>query len=96
MNLKEWRYNNMKKIFIAVLIVMIVCLIAAISYGCRESSDFDEDFPLIIKKVSPTPTTRYMYLCYDKDTGVMYILSEPGVLTPLYNADGTLRIYEGE
>ena len=30
----------------------------------------------------------------DKDTGVMY-LEAPHYITPLYNADGSLRIWEG-
>lgn len=87
----------MKKVLIAVLIVVIIALLVIIPAGCKEQQEeFNSDFTLVIVKYSPTPTTRYVYLCYDKETKVMYILSEPGVLTPLYNADGTLRLYDGE
>ena len=34
---------------------------------------------------------------YDKNTGVMYYSNfRKGGITPIYNADGTLKIYEGE
>ena len=39
------------------------------------------------------------YYYYDKDTKVMYVvyidIYKAGI-TPLYNADGTLKLYEGE
>jgi len=39
---------------------------------------------------------RFNYY-YDKDTKVMYVANDSyysGGITPLYNADGTLRLYE--
>lgn len=33
---------------------------------------------------------------YDKDTKVMYYRAYRGGVTPLYNADGTLRVYVGD
>jgi hypothetical protein len=38
------------------------------------------------------------YILYAKDTGVMYFYFCSGYghgITPLYNADGTLQVYEG-
>ena len=41
----------------------------------------------------PLPDT-YVYV--DTYTRVMYVSTIDGALTPLYNADGTLCLYEGE
>lgn len=35
-------------------------------------------------------------LVYANDTKVMYFFSYKNGITPLYNADGTLQIYDGE
>lgn len=46
-------------------------------------------------------THVYFYTCVDPDTMVMYAFIDTGrrdgglVLTPLYNADGTLKLYDG-
>ena len=40
-----------------------------------------------------------MYMVYAKDTHVKYMIvigHYRAAITPLYNADGTLQIYEGE
>ena len=42
---------------------------------------------------------EYYYTVYGNDTHVMYLFIDgyrSYALTPLYNADGTLQIYEGE
>ena len=42
---------------------------------------------------------EYYYTVYANDTHVMYLFIDgyrSYALTPLYNADGTLQIYEGE
>lgn len=38
----------------------------------------------------------YQDVYYDADTKVMYYKSRYGHITPLYNADGSLRTYDGE
>lgn len=35
------------------------------------------------------------YMMCDVETGVMYHVTASGILTPLYNADGTLKLYYG-
>lgn len=40
-----------------------------------------------------------IYIVYAKDTHVKYLIGigvKKSMITPLYNADGTLQIYEGE
>lgn len=48
-------------------------------------------------------TTNYWMIVYHKETKVMYAVNKNisnnagcGVFSPLYNADGTLQIYEGD
>lgn len=43
--------------------------------------------------------SRYTNVAYDKNTNVMYFLRSNGNsfgITPIYNSDGTLKLYEGE
>lgn len=38
-------------------------------------------------------------IAYDKNTNVMYFIEQSGYvfgITPIYNSDGTLKLYEGE
>ena len=40
-----------------------------------------------------------MYIVYAKDTHIKYLIgigAKKSMITPLYNADGTLQIWEGE
>lgn len=39
------------------------------------------------------------YVCYDRNTTVMYFIKSSGYkfgITPIYNADGSLKLYEEE
>lgn len=41
----------------------------------------------------------YTNVAYDKNTNVMYFIEQSGYsfgITPIYNSDGTLKLYEGE
>lgn len=43
--------------------------------------------------------TQFTKVSYDKNTKVMYFIKESGYafgITPIYNSDGTLKLYEGE
>lgn len=43
--------------------------------------------------------TRNTKVSYDKNTKVMYFIEESGYsfgITPIYNSDGTLKLYDGE
>lgn len=67
--------------------------------GCRYKEGdemFSDDFVLIEKK---DDNNYNAYKLYDKETKVIYLFTSNGYssgMTPLYNADGTLQIYEGE
>ena len=74
----------MKKLYIFLLIVFICSVLAGCAVKVEESK--------IMKRLE-NGITGYEVLV-DKDTGVMYFYGTRCV-TPLYNADGSLRIWEG-
>jgi len=95
----------MKKqiLIVALAVVMVVCLV-----GCgttyqeatgqtesSESGDFGNGYFTAISEWSST-TNKYK-IVYANDTKVKYFVFNTGYkfgITPLYNADGTLQIYE--
>ena len=50
----------------------------------------------------PIENDYYFYIAYDKETMVEYVISSastsggPVIITPLINADGTPKLYEGD
>lgn len=84
----------MKKRFLSVALAVVItaCLV-----GCgQEMQDkSDKDSPSMFVCIE---TTKNWKVVYHKDTKVMYAVSNRrynrGVFSPLYNADGTLQIYE--
>lgn len=80
------------------IILIIACMIcAAVLTACNANytktniiTYFDYCF---IKRNEWTGEVIF----YDKNTGVMYYMyGTKGGITPIYNADGTLKIYEEE
>ena len=89
----------MKKI-LALLLVIILCLgvcgcdshITDIEYNVKnlESEYFQ---PEVVE------TTNHGYIIKDRLTNVLYLVvvgNNAGVMTPIYNSDGTIKLYEGE
>ena len=89
-----------------IILILVFCLIATLLCGCSTSyenvttptyKDFGGYFS-VLKEWDD----HYMGECkilYADDTHVMYFYFDGNYtsgLTPLYNADGTLQIYEGE
>ena len=87
----------MKRILIiAIILTIVACCVAC---GERESELVQENPTLVLIKECWTDTFRYQRVYYDADTRVMYVFIKSdngGGLSPLYNADGTLRIYDEE
>lgn len=86
----------MKKIIGVILTVLLICTMLAGCHGEGEKAFASKRFEVIEVKDTFMDYTE-MYL-YDRETGVMYLWVTGGYaagLTPLYNADGTLMIYEG-
>lgn len=78
---------TMKKMLVAML---CVCFLALSATACDVENFDDTGDTLVCIDVSP----RYDYRTfYDKETLVMYVSSDDGVFSPLYNADGSLKTY---
>ncbi len=79
----------MKKLLVGVILgLTLVCT------GCgKVNTEIKESHRMVvIEKVFDE-----YYIVYDKETKVKYyIRGYGGGITPLYNADGTLQLYEGE
>lgn len=84
----------MKKrlLIVALAVVTAVCL-AWCGQKVQDKSDKDSQSMFVCVE-----TATNWKVVYHKDTKVMYAVSNRrynrGVFTPLYNADGTLQIYE--
>lgn len=93
---------------ILVFCVMIAVFCGCSSFSSYEEADvnpdncFSKGYFTVIKSWDGGFDTPSEYIVYANDTGVMYyVFLWPdcfgiGGITPLYNADGTLQIYEGE
>ncbi|MBQ1437530.1 MAG: hypothetical protein IIZ07_06300 [Ruminococcus sp.] len=92
----------MNKIIKALSVCAVIGIMAAASVclsGC-EPSGCEPDESIITSDEGFTKVPfRYENICYqtvivyDNKTHVMYAISSAGVATPLYNADGSLRVY---
>lgn len=90
----------MKKSFLKLFTVALAGVAMAVSIsGCETARDeygneyYDDNF--VELKRDP-----YYRIVYDKNTKVKYYIFKRGAresgITPLYNADGSLQIYEGD
>lgn len=102
----------MKKSFWVLIIIcafLVFCLIVGISYNLSSTSydeaktsdmyAFSDGYFTVIKEWDGGINFPLEQIVYSNDTGVMYYVflgSNSSGITPLYNADGTLQIYEGE
>lgn len=87
----------MKKIIISILLVIAFVLVGC---GSNDSSKISatNDSHFIISYENEEHS-QYIYTLKDKDTGVCYLLilkvgTGGSSITPLYNADGTLKTYK--
>lgn len=84
-------------LFIAIFITLIIGFVLIFSPSKRQEVDktlYDQF--ITVEKYGNTE--RGLYIVYDKDTKVMYYLVDDAyqmALSPIYNADGTIKIYKG-
>lgn len=83
----------MKKTILVIALALILIVVLA-GCGMKEENpgtQYDTGFRLL---------ERYdlsdSLVAYDKTTGVMYFINLGGGVTPIINADGSPRIWEGE
>jgi hypothetical protein len=79
--------------------LLLLCLLPVLLLnGCGEENKYDVNklnTGDVLVDIGCNSLHNY-YICYDSKTKVEYIRSAEGILSPLYNADGTLKLYKGE
>ena len=90
----------MKKIIILLtMVILMLLLVGCTTYEEAEQGDeWANGYFTVIKYWGGAGDRQYM-IAYANDTRVMYYIdaySVAGGITPLYNADGTLQIYDGD
>ena len=89
-------------ILVLCTIALVLCSCSSISYDEAKISDthaFSDGYFTVIKEWDGGVDFPLEQIVYANDTNVMYYVYAYGYrggITPLYNADGTLQIYEGE
>lgn len=91
-----------------ICLALVLCLVATMLCSCSSSYEeaktsdmyaFSDGYFTVIKEWDGGVNFPLEQIIYANDTGVMYYVYAYGYrggITPLYNADGTLQIYEGE
>lgn len=86
--------KNIKKPFMIILIILLLISLSSCDRENYSKSNDNSQYHLIFI----SDDNRFKYY-YDKDTKVMYVCiygMYTYSLTPLYNSDGTLRLYTEE
>ena len=88
-----------------IALILVLCAVATVLCSCSSASyeeaktnPINNGYFTIIKEWGDT-LHSVERIVYANDTGVMYYIFSKGYqggITPLYNADGTLQIYEGK
>jgi outer membrane biogenesis lipoprotein LolB len=90
----------MKKTIIAIIIAAMLlagCEVKTVTYD--ENDNYKQWNQFVTLEEQYDVNRGNLYIVYDKDTKVMYYLWNgycKGVILPIYNADGSIRVYEGE
>jgi hypothetical protein len=94
-----------KKICLALVLCIVVTMLCSCSSSSYEkavtsnTTMFSAGYFTVLKEWDGGIDCPLERIVYANDTGVMYytfIYGHSGGITPLYNADGTLQIYEGD
>lgn len=83
----------MKKFFI-IVVALVLLTLTGCNFGYEEGDILYKRFVVIESKDSDDGT---MLTVYDKETNVEYFMCYSlykGFMSPIYNADGTLKIYD--
>lgn len=87
-----------KRILATILLVLALSLVGcettSTTYSEQDNENFWNEFVIIEKKDNDAYGT--LSITYQKDSKVMYYIynsAYQGGITPIYNADGTVKIY---
>jgi hypothetical protein len=93
----------MKK-FLSILILVVVLCCSLVSCGAAGSGSIKDVAECVDSKYMDLTVVEYDFhdgwtILYDKNTMVMYVILDAYQstgMTPILNADGTPRLYEGD
>lgn len=83
----------MKKMLVIALALILIVILAGC--GMKEES-LDEDTDTGFRVLERFDSDPNALVVYDVNTGVMYLINYHGGVTPIINADGSPRIWEGD
>ena len=94
----------MKKFCLVLIIILMAIMLCSCSSSYEEAKTsntlaLSNGYFTVIKQWDGGIDWPTESIVYANDTGVMYYIfmkGHSGGITPLYNADGTLQIYEGK
>lgn len=93
----------MKKVIILFITIILLISLCACGRTYEEAeNNFNSksgNYFTIVKEWGNSAGYGNSYIVYANDTKVMYYIeygAQSRMITPLYNADGTLQIYQGE
>ena len=105
MKLKEIKLPPIVKIIIILVVIMILYTVVFINLNTDDSRHItvpDSELMLVVNKgklVDKDGCIIDYYILVDSETGVEYYSTDSkynrGTITPLYNADGTLKVLNG-
>lgn len=92
------------KNFLSILILIVVLCCTLVSCGAANSGTIKDVAERVDSKYMDLAVVEYDYhngwtILYDKNTMVMYVILDAYQstgMTPILNADGTPRLYEGD
>jgi uncharacterized protein YxeA len=88
----------MKKTIIAIIIaamLLVGCGVKTVTYD--ENDNYKQWNQFVTLEEQYDVDKGNLYIVYDKDTKVMYYLWHGyyrGAISPIYNADGSVKVYE--
>ena len=93
-----------KKLIVLITIFTVLLSLVGCGYTYEEAVEANEIFIgngyfTGVKKWTSSDSGTTYYVVYANDTNVMYFVMQGNYesgITPLYNADGSLMIYEGK
>lgn len=96
------KFDKFEKFIIGVFAIAIILLIIGVVliFAPSKRESFNKElYDQFIAVEKYGNSQRGLLIVYDKDTKVMYYFIDDAyqmALTPIYNSDGTIRLYEGE
>lgn len=77
---------------VTAILAIVIAVIVTIRNNNNKNTPTIKSDPILVEIDCGV---SYHHIFYDKDTGVMYIENTAnGGVSPMYNADGTLKIYK--